>query len=142
MVEWTINHDTWVAQFCIVSVSRQWQCILSSAAAYFFFMHKLYMPVKVINIIKVTSTPFHSVLSWSISILSHLCLRVPSGLFTSNYPIKMLYAFSSSHVAYVSHPSRALWFDHHNIGQRVQNLLPVQDSDPFGSKHSPDLTCS
>jgi hypothetical protein len=61
------------------------------------------------------STSSHPVYLRSIFILSsHLRLGLPGGLFPSDCPTTILYAFLISYACYMSRPFHSPWFDHLN----------------------------
>jgi len=80
----------------------------------------------------IQSTPSHRTSLRSTLILSpHLCLQLPSDIFLSDFPTKILYAFLLSHVCYMPCPSHPPWFDHPNNTWRsaqVTKLLTMQSS--------------
>jgi hypothetical protein len=87
-------------------------------------------------------------------LFSHLLLSLASGLFPSDSPTKILYAFLiSPHVCYMPGSSHTLWCDHsNNVCWRVQfmelimqispaschflHLYPVFSSTPFSQTSS------
>jgi hypothetical protein len=64
---------------------------------------------------RTQTTPSNHTSPRSILILSsYLSLRLPNGLLTSRFPIRILYAFLISHACYVPRTYHPPWFDHHN----------------------------
>jgi hypothetical protein len=64
---------------------------------------------------------------------SHLCLAFSNGVFPSDVPIEILYAFLNSCAGYMTCPSRPPWFDNpNNIWRRMQiiELLITHFSPP------------
>jgi hypothetical protein len=79
---------------------------------------------------------------------THLRLRLPSGLFLSVFPTKILYAFFCPHSCYMSYASHLPWLDHSNYTWRraqVMKFLIMQYSltschfIPLRSNYSPQL---
>jgi hypothetical protein len=86
-------------------------------------------------------TTSHTISLRSIVISYHLHLGLPSGLFPSCFPIKILYAFLASLMRAACPPSHSPWSHHpNNISWRVQimKLLIVQSSLLYGVKETGD----
>ena len=96
-----------------------------------------------------SSCPHPTSLSSVLILASHLRLGLPSGLFPSDFPTKILYApllsLSLSHTCYMSCPSQSSWLDHqNNISWGIQRIKPLVKYSPlpcylvhFRSKYSP-----
>jgi hypothetical protein len=81
----------------------------------------------------IQSTPFHPISLRSILMLYfHLRLGLPSGLFLSCFPTKILYALLISHVCYIPRPFHPPLLCHpSNISWRVQvMMLLIMQSSP------------
>jgi len=84
----------------------------------------------------IQCTPSHSISLRSVLILSsHLRLGLPTGLFPSGFPTKILYAILTSPMQ-STRPSHPRWFDHpNNIWWNIQVMKPPSSKSPLATCH-------
>ena len=110
-----------------------------------YYIHKSPPPVSILSEISPVHDPSCHFLKIHYIIISILCLGLPSGLFPSCFPTKILYA-TLLHAFYMLHPSHSSRFDHlNNIrwGVQIIKLLVIYSSlllcnvIPLSSKYPP-----